>query len=442
LETNTKSSFSSKSSDFPNRASNICNISNIDKKNIPKPSISRNNINFYNPKESPMINHSSAVAKKFGINKKNSKNIKLKKNKSMENNNKKKYKSSDKINGRKNSKKQILTKKNAKIEKNEKNINPKTSINSLNISKDSFDFLLESITKSKKNENIQNLINDIKINNFNIKKPREENMKFTLLKSKNEENEDGTSEINKSKIIIGNIEGYKDIIESDKINNNLNNETTLKMYDHYTVDNNLNKESKKKNKKILLNSKNKDLLDKKENNNTKEGLGMCNLNPINKYSFTNDSSIKYFLKCMDDENENISTTILKKNIIQKNKCRNLLPYHVNKISFVKKYDGKKKKFLINENISSENILLVDDVNNKTKKNFIKNNNIYGSQKNKETIDINEEYFREKDILRKNSRFLRKNSFNYLCEENMNYINEIQNCHNFCIEGNDKRCVVF
>jgi hypothetical protein len=64
LETNTKSSFSSKSSDFPNRASNICNISNIDKKNIPKPSISRNNINFYNPKESPMINHSSAVAKK------------------------------------------------------------------------------------------------------------------------------------------------------------------------------------------------------------------------------------------------------------------------------------------------------------------------------------------------------------------------------------------
>jgi hypothetical protein len=142
-----------------------------------------------------------------------------------------------------------LTKKNAKIEKNEKNINPKTSINSLNISKDSFDFLLESITKSKKNENIQNLINDIKINNFNIKKPREENMKFTLLKSKNEENEDGTSEINKSKIIIGNIEGYKDIIESDKINNNLNNETTLKMCDHYTVDNNLNKESKKKIKK-------------------------------------------------------------------------------------------------------------------------------------------------------------------------------------------------
>ena len=79
-------------------------------------------------------------------------------------------------------------------------------------------------------------------------------MKFTLLKNK-DENEETTQEINKSKIIIGNIEGYKDIIESDKINKLLNNENTL--FGHNTIDNNLNEESKKRNKLLLLNFKKK-----------------------------------------------------------------------------------------------------------------------------------------------------------------------------------------
>ena len=46
--------------------------------------------------------------------------------------------------------------------------------------------------------------------------------------------------------------------------------------------------------------------------------------------------------------------------------------------------------------------------------------------------MNEEYFMEKDILRINSKFLKKDNLN----------NQIQNNNNFCIEGNDKKCIVF
>ena len=65
------------------------------------------------------------------------------------------------------------------------------------------------------NEEI-NKINGVKINNFNIKKPKEENLKFTFMKN---DKESEVSYSHASKIIIGNIDGYKDIIETDIKNN-------------------------------------------------------------------------------------------------------------------------------------------------------------------------------------------------------------------------------
>ena len=65
----------------------------------------------------------------------------------------------------------------------------------------------------------KNNINIIKTNNFGVNKPKENNMKYTLLKEF-EDNED-IKNVNKSQlenIIIGKIEGYKDIIKSDKLN--------------------------------------------------------------------------------------------------------------------------------------------------------------------------------------------------------------------------------
>lgn len=72
-------------------------------------------------------------------------------------------------------------------------------------------------------------------------------MKFSLLNEYNDEKNNPNDNNRAEKIIIGNIEGYKDIIESDKINSNK-----------------INKQNKIKNKLIKQTEKNE-----KENNNLK-----------------------------------------------------------------------------------------------------------------------------------------------------------------------------
>jgi hypothetical protein len=272
--------------------------------------------------------------------------------------------------------------------------NSKTSENSITLGKDSYlDYLIDTLTKSKNNkENIEKLINDIKINNYIIKKPHEENMKFTILKNKINENEDSIPEVNKSKIIIGNIEGYKDIIESDKDHYYKNEkENTIKLYGQNTMGN-INDESKKINKKLLLNLNNND-------------LEILNLNNINNNYFINDSEIKTFLNCMSDEYEfeDLSTTILKK---YKKYENYLLPYHVNKISFIKTYDEKEKKNIIIEDIDTDNQLLIDINENKNYENNMKNKKIGIG---KEKMDINDEFFIQKDLILKNNNYFSINT---------------------------------
>ena len=64
-------------------------------------------------------------------------------------------------------------------------------------------------------------INLMKPENYNVNKPHEYNMKYSFLKEYEDENDsnNNSKEEKNEKIIIGKIEGYKDIIESDKINN-------------------------------------------------------------------------------------------------------------------------------------------------------------------------------------------------------------------------------
>ena len=57
-----------------------------------------------------------------------------------------------------------------------------------------------------------NKINGVKTNNFDVKKPKEENLRFTFMK---DDHESDISSSQASKIIIGKIDGYKDIIETD-----------------------------------------------------------------------------------------------------------------------------------------------------------------------------------------------------------------------------------
>ena len=68
---------------------------------------------------------------------------------------------------------------------------------------------------TKENEKSEK-INGVKINNYRVNKPKEENLKFTTITK----DESDLNESQASKIIIGKIDGYKDIIETDKTNNN------------------------------------------------------------------------------------------------------------------------------------------------------------------------------------------------------------------------------
>ena len=446
FEINNKSNFYSKSIDiikFNNSGDLNNNISN--KKSIPKPLISRNKIKVNLINESPMKGLSSNLytnyksinfpkSNKVNFLKKNNKN--LHKFQSYENKIKQKNinkiwnRSSDKINKNDNNNQKLNINKKYE-EKIHKNI--KTSESSIIIGKDSFlDYLIDTISKSKnKKENLDNLINQIKINNYSIKKPKEENMKFTLLKNKIEES---TSEINKSKVIIGEIEGYKDIIESDKINNYFKSqkENSIKLFGYNTIDKNINEKSQK-GKKFLLNLNNNDDL---EINNT------TNVNNANYNCFVNDTEVKKFLNYIEEVNEfeDLSTKALKKS---QNNEKKLMPYHVNKISFVKIYDEKKNNYIIKENID-KNVLLINDKNN--------NNNKNNDYNYKEKININEEFFHQKDLLLTDKNFSNNNNklnrkalkifLNKGNKKSLNNNNIIQNSCNFSIEVNHKKCAIF
>ena len=256
-------------------------------------------------------------------------------------------------------------------------------------------------------------------------------MKFTLLKNKIEES---TSEINKSKVIIGEIEGYKDIIESDKINNYFKSqkENSIKLFGYNTIDKNINEKSQK-GKKFLLNLNNNDDL---EINNT------TNVNNANYNCFVNDTEVKKFLNYIEEVNEfeDLSTKALKKS---QNNEKKLMPYHVNKISFVKIYDEKKNNYIIKENID-KNVLLINDKNN-----IINKNNDYNY---KEKININEEFFHQKDLLLTDKNFSNNNNklnrkalkifLNKGNKKSLNNNNIIQNSCNFSIEVNHKKCAIF
>ena len=67
-----------------------------------------------------------------------------------------------------------------------------------------------------KENDMEEKINVIKINNFDLNKPKDENLKFTFVK---DDKQSDLSVSRASKVMIGKIEGYKDIIEIDQKKN-------------------------------------------------------------------------------------------------------------------------------------------------------------------------------------------------------------------------------
>ena len=345
----------------------------------------------------------------------------------------KKCKSTDnkKINNKKTNEKKII--KNIKLRHNIKRINNFEKNNNSIISlgkKDNFFDMTETNSKlnnikEKTDKGIK--INNIKINEFSVKKPKEENMKFTLFKNRNEEEE--TEEINKSRVIIGTIEAYKDILDDDKSNSIFfQKDNSTNFLNSNSLDN--NNSTLKKNKNILLNFNSideKNYKEKNKKNNNIEGLEIDN--NINGF-LLNNSEIKSLLNYVEDDFEednfinDLSTTILNGNIKYKNNL--LLPYHVNIISYMKKYNAKTKSYLLQGNFNSDNIQLAED-------NKLSNIKIC-NKKNNSINEIGQKDFKKE----KNIKYKTKYRKNITSKVN----NVIQNICNFSYNEKEKKCIIF
>lgn len=228
------------------------------------------------------------------------------------------------------------------------------------------------------------LINEIKINNFDVNKPTEQNMKYTMLNSFIQEENENESHLNDniSKIIIGEIDGYKDIIEKDKINNLLstNNQKLAKISN---------------NKKITSKSK-------KENSNTpvndlsseceKVIINMINLEDDICNMSTNDFKLK--------KNKGQKDKILKNYNIKNKTCTNT-ESNINKN---KNFDKiKMNMYSLKKNSNVDKILNLNKLivkkyaktNNKTNK---ENNKIFKNQPKNNAIFINTNNINNKKIV--------------------------------------------
>ena len=308
-----------------------------------------------------------------------------------------------------------------KIPKNENNKNNKEK-------KDSFMDKIELNSKifMEKDDDKETDINYIKINEFNVKKPKEMNLKYTILKN-GIQTEKSMEEISESKIIIGNIEGYKDIIESDKLNNNLiQKDKFINQKDFFNSDyNNINK-GKNKNSTLSLTLNDKKIEKNKMSNNI-DILEIYNDN--NNGFILNDSEIKSFLNYDKDGNDKAEPSITFRKLKEKyNNDNEILPLNAKKLSIEKKYGDITKNFQIKEKINCyskkpNKLLSIAQMGNDNKKNYF---DLEKKQSNNSK--------RENDI-----KYVSKFERNFDNQPDKNIIQNICNIH---IEGNGNKCLIF
>ena len=176
-------------------------------------------------------------------------------------------------------------------------------------------------------------INGVKINNFDINKPKDENLKFTFAK---DDKQSDLSVSRASKVIIGKIEGYRDIIETDKAKNhykiysnlyskklnklNLINYLSNSNKNSYKKINNCSNILKKENDSITFNDD--EFYENLNISNNWDGMSSTNTNnkitgkkfEKNNYDYNNDS---YYLKTEQIPGMNFMNSKNKKNYSKK-----------------------------------------------------------------------------------------------------------------------------
>ena len=205
----------------------------------------------------------------------------------------------------------------------------KLLINKSKIDEDSFPFCdIDSENKNK--------VNIIKTNEFDINKPKDKSLKYTLFKEfEDETNEDKSISNSKIRnIVIGKIDSYKDIVESDKLNKIYNAQRLKNFYDL-------------KSDKIIKNQNNSELnritLSKIDNNTL-----ILNYNPNNEIE-NFDLYNNYNDLCVKNKDDTNSNTIL-------------LPLQVSKISYCKDFDENDETYKYKEKIDNDILSLINDNN--------------------------------------------------------------------------------
>ena len=222
-------------------------------------------------------------------------------------------------------------------------------------------------------------VNIPRLNNFNVKKPKEQNLKYKPYEERSDifesEEDDNLNISGVSKIVIGEIEAYKDIIEQDKIN----------MFKHqrskssFNLHNKIGKKDFFKNIRILdEDSEISDLDEVFESSEEDEEEGM------------DGDKFEGGIKDIEDE-YNFEENEKKKKIKQNNKKNHLLPYHISKISFCKIFDESNGAYTITEKVENKALPLTKDIikkkKSKSKRAFNNNNN---SNKKETNLEIQKE----------------------------------------------------
>ena len=287
---------------------------------------------------------------------------------------------------------------------NNKKINKKEE-NNINIEDNGYQFITEN------EQGVNNGINSVKTNNFIINKPKEENLKFSSIKEYLNDNEEATeiSPSQISKIIIGQIEGYKDIMDEDKnININDKSKTILELLSKYSFSfmNNNNKPSIENNSNLTFLEENSDI----------------NLNLTNSKNISSDNNIPNLtnIKNVEEDYDSEDLSIIFKNNIKSINTHSKV--YLNKIIYNKSNNKKSSK----TNIHNNNIKNSMNTNNTTissGKNINKDNKI-----NIEKIIDNNKYNNKYNKINTRKYVEQKLSPCWSTRYNLNNIKKIKNSY--------------
>ena len=280
---------------------------------------------------------------------------------------------------------------NKNIKNKKDNLDNKNKNDELgNIEENGYQFVTEN------DQGVNTGINSVKTNNFVINKPKEENLKYSSIKEFLDDNEEQTeiSPSQISKIIIGQIDGYKDIIDEDK-NINTNNDKSkslLELLSKYSFS------YIKNNRQSIENLDNLNLFE--ESNDIKGEINdnILNINMTNNSrNITSDNNMPNLtnIKNVDEDydSEDLSISAFKNNIKSINTHSKTF---LNKIF----YNNSNTKNISKNNIQHKNFVKISmNTNNTT---ISSGNNI-----NKDNLKSNKDLI-NKEKISTNSKFSKNN----------------------------------